>query len=40
MMKCWVRLGSGEELELPTAVSWKLCYGTDTPCDSFFLRCL
>jgi len=40
MMKCWVRLGSGEELELPTAVSWKFCYGTDTPCDSFFLRCL
>ena len=40
MMKCWVRLGSGEELELPTAVSWKLCYGADTPCDSVFLRCL
>ena len=40
MMKCWVRLGDGGELELPTAVSWKFCYGTDTPCDSFFLRCL
>ena len=38
MIKCWVRLGSGGELELPTAVSWKFCYGTDTPCDSFFLR--
>ena len=40
MIKCWVRLGDGGELELPTAVSWKFCYGTDTPCDSFFLRCL
>ena len=40
MMKCWVGLGDGGELELPTAVSWKFCYGTDTPCDSFFLRCL
>lgn len=40
MIKCWVRLGDGTDLELPTAVSWKLCYGTDTPCDSFFLRCL
>lgn len=40
MMRCWVRLGGGGELELPTAVSWKFCYGTDTPCDSFFLRCL
>ena len=39
MMRCWVRLGGGE-LELPTAVRWKFCYGTDTPCDSFFLRCL
>ena len=40
MMKCWVRLGTGGELELPTALAWKFCYGTDTPCDSFFLRCL
>ncbi len=40
MIECWVELGSGEELELPTAVSWRFCYGTDTPCDSFFLRCL
>ena len=40
MMKCWVGLGDGGELELPTAVSWKFCYGTDTPCDSFFVRCL
>ena len=40
MMKCWVRLGNGGELELPTALAWKFCYGTDTPCDSFFLRCL
>lgn len=39
-MNCWVRLGDGGELDLPTAVSWKFCYGTDTPCDSFFLRCL
>ncbi|MCI8808362.1 MAG: hypothetical protein HFF21_09570, partial [Oscillospiraceae bacterium] len=39
-MKCWVRLGTGGELELPTALAWKFCYGTDTPCDSFFLRCL
>lgn len=40
MIRCWVKLGSGGELALPTAVSWKFCYGTDTPCDSFFLRCL
>ncbi len=40
MMRCRVMLGGGGELELPTAVSWKFCYGTDTPCDSFFLRCL
>lgn len=40
MIRCWVKLGGGGELELPTAVSWKFCYGTDTPCDSFFLRCL
>jgi len=33
-------LGDSGELELPTAISWKFCYGTDTPCDSFFLRCL
>ncbi len=40
MMECWVELGGGGALELPTAVSWKFCYGTDTPCDSFFVRCL
>lgn len=40
MIQCWVELGNGEKLKLPTAVSWKFCYGTDTPCDSFFLRCL
>lgn len=40
MMRCWVKLGGGGELDLPTAVSWRFCYGTDTPCDSFFLRCL
>ena len=40
MIKCWVGLGGGGELALPTAVSWKFCYGTDTPCDSFFVRCL
>ena len=40
MIKCWVALGSGQMWTLPTAVSWKFCYGTDTPCDSFSLRCL
>ena len=40
MIRCWVKLGDGRELTLPTAVSWRFCYGTDTPCDSFFLRCL
>ena len=40
MMRCWVELGDGSSLNLPTAVSWRFCYGTDTPCDSFFLRCL
>lgn len=40
MIHCWVGLGDGGELTLPAAVGWKFCYGTDTPCDSFFLRCL
>lgn len=40
MIQCRVKLGSGQEWKLPTAVSWKFCYGTDTPCDSFSLRCL
>ena len=40
MMECWVKLGNGQEWKLPTAVSWEFCYGTDTPCDSFSLRCL
>ncbi len=40
MIQCWVRQGGGKEFQLPTAVSWRFCYGTDTPCDSFFLRCL
>ena len=40
MIQCWVGLGSGGQMKLPTAVSWRFCYGTDTPCDSFFLRCL
>ena len=40
MIECRVKLGGGQEWELPTAVSWKFCYGTDTPCDSFSLRCL
>jgi len=40
MIRCWVTLGNGGQMELPTAISWKFCYGTDTPCDSFFLRCL
>ena len=40
MIQCWVRLGAGQMWKLPTAVSWKFCYGTDTPCDSFSLRCL
>ena len=31
MIKCWVGLGGGGELALPTAVSWKFCYGTGTP---------
>lgn len=40
MIRCWVKQNGGRELELPTAMSWKFCYGTDTPCDSFSLRCL
>ena len=40
MMHCWVTLGDGSSLNLPTAISWRFCYGTDTPCDSFSLRCL
>lgn len=40
MMECWVTCGDGKTLTLPTAVSWELCYGTGTPCDSFFVRCL
>lgn len=40
MIRCWVKCGDGRELELPDAISWKFSYGTDTPCDSFFLKCL
>ena len=40
MMECWVRTGDGQAWKLPTAVSWVFRYGTDTPCDSFSLRCL
>lgn len=40
MMRCWVTLGDGQLWTLPTAVSWTFRYGTDTPCDSFSLRCL
>lgn len=40
MMECWVRLGDGRELDLPTALEWEFRYGTGLPCDSFSLRCL
>ena len=40
MIHCWVKQGGGQELNLPAAVKWTLRYGTDTPCDSFSLRCL
>lgn len=40
MMRCWVELGDGQAWTLPTAVGWTFRYGTDTPCDSFSLRCL
>lgn len=35
-----MRTGDGQAWKLPTAVSWVFRYGTDTPCDSFSLRCL
>ena len=40
MIQCWVTKGDGTMLTLPTAVSWRFCYGTDTPCDSFEVQCL
>lgn len=40
MIECWVALGDGRELNLPTPVQWKFCYGTGQPCDSFYLRTL
>lgn len=40
MIECWVTCGDGRVLNLPTAVSWQFNYGTDTPCDSFYLKCL
>lgn len=39
-MECWVRLGDGSALTLPTALEWKFSYGTGLPCDSFYIRCL
>lgn len=39
-MECWVELGDGRELKLPTAARWTFSYGTGTPCDSFSVRCL
>ncbi len=40
MIECWVTRGNGGMLTLPTAVSWRFCYGTDTPCDSYEVKCL
>ena len=40
MMECSVLLGGGGELKLPQPIRWEFCYGTGTPCDSFFVRCL
>lgn len=40
MMECWVELGDGGALTLPTAVQWRFSYGTGLPCDSFYVRCL
>ena len=40
MIQCSVLLGGGGELRLPQPIRWEFCYGTGTPCDSFFVRCL
>lgn len=40
MMECWVELGDGSQLTLPTATEWNFRYGTGLPCDSFSVRCL
>lgn len=40
MIRCWVVKGDGSALTLPTAERWRFRYGTDTPCDSFEVRCL
>lgn len=40
MIKCWVRCGDGTELTLPDLSRWEFSYGTGTPCDSFYVRCL
>lgn len=39
-MKCWVQLGDGTRLTLPTVTNWRFSYGTGLPCDSFCVRCL
>ncbi len=40
MIQCWVTKGNGGMLTLPTAISWRFRYGTDTPCDSYEVKCL
>lgn len=40
MIQCSVLLAGGGELRLPQPIRWEFCYGTGTPCDSFFVRCL
>jgi len=40
VIRCWVTKGDGSVLSLPTVVSWQFNYGTDTPCDSFAIKCV
>lgn len=39
-MECRAVTGAGREYDLPAPVEWTFRYGTGTPCDSFFVRCL
>ena len=36
LLYCW----DGRQIRLPDVTEWKFQYGTGTPCDSFWLRCL
>lgn len=38
-MKGYLLDGKGKRWELPLLTAWKMEYASDTPCDSFWIRC-